>query len=36
MNPFTRRRRVSTRIRNLENSMVKVNDAATSPSRPET
>jgi len=31
VNPFTRRRRVSTRIRNLETSMVKVNDADGNP-----
>jgi regulator of protease activity HflC (stomatin/prohibitin superfamily) len=31
VNPFTRRRRVSTRIRNLETAMVKVNDADGNP-----
>jgi len=31
VNPFSRRRRVSTRIRNLETSMVKVNDADGNP-----
>jgi len=31
VNPFARRRRVSTRIRNLETSMVKVNDADGNP-----